>query len=287
MASEYKKRGGGYTTDKEHGQDESQENLSKWTEEEWQTREGSGNAKQEDGTQKRYLPKKAWEQMDDEEKDETEQKKQAGSKSGKQFVQNTSKAKQARSNANKEEDEKFESKKETNGGGPRRGRSAKQSTNSGRGNAQSETQTDKEEDEDRNGQEEEGESGQDADNNESPDETPGQKRGAKSGNDQKPAKKQKVNDGKSKGKNTVGSKHDSADEPAPAGSSYRLPKKGQRVSWKALPGWVHGEVTEIVTQKKQVDGKSVKASKEDPRIVLKSDSGKVCVHRPQAVHFED
>ena len=63
MASEYKKRGGNYTTDKKQGQDESQQNLSKWGEEEWQTKEGSGNAKQEDGTEKRYLPKKAWEQM--------------------------------------------------------------------------------------------------------------------------------------------------------------------------------------------------------------------------------
>lgn len=57
MASEYKKRGGDYNTDKKD-QEDSQKNLSKWTEEEWQTKEGSGNAKQEDGTQKRYLPKK-------------------------------------------------------------------------------------------------------------------------------------------------------------------------------------------------------------------------------------
>ena len=49
MASEYKKRGGGYNTDKKD-QDESQKHLSQWTEEEWQTKEGSGNAKQADGT---------------------------------------------------------------------------------------------------------------------------------------------------------------------------------------------------------------------------------------------
>lgn len=57
MASEYKKRGGDYNTDRKD-QDESQKNLSKWTDEEWQTKEGSGKAKQEDGTEKRYLPKK-------------------------------------------------------------------------------------------------------------------------------------------------------------------------------------------------------------------------------------
>ena len=62
MASEYKKRGGGYNTDKKN-QDKSQKNLSKWGKEGWQTKEGSGNAKQDDGTEKRYLPKKAWEGM--------------------------------------------------------------------------------------------------------------------------------------------------------------------------------------------------------------------------------
>lgn len=39
MASEYKKRGGRYTTDKKD-QDESQKHLSEWIEEEWQTKEG-------------------------------------------------------------------------------------------------------------------------------------------------------------------------------------------------------------------------------------------------------
>ena len=79
MASEYKKRGGDYNTDKSE-KDESQKNLDKWGEEEWQTKEGSGNAKKEDGTEKRYLPKKAWENMTEEEKEKTDQKKQKESK---------------------------------------------------------------------------------------------------------------------------------------------------------------------------------------------------------------
>ena len=49
MASEYKKRGGGYTTGKKD-KDESQKHLDKWTEEDWQTKEGSGEAKHEDGS---------------------------------------------------------------------------------------------------------------------------------------------------------------------------------------------------------------------------------------------
>ena len=83
MAKEYKNRGGEYNTDKSE-KDESQKNLSKWGDEEWQTKEGSGNAKQEDGSEKRYLPKKAWENMTEEEKEETEDRKAEGDKEGKQ-----------------------------------------------------------------------------------------------------------------------------------------------------------------------------------------------------------
>ncbi|KAJ1030103.1 hypothetical protein NDA16_001016 [Ustilago loliicola] len=96
MAQEYKKRGGGYNDD--GNKDESQKNLSKWGEE-WQTKEGSANAKQADGSRKRYLPKKAWENMSEEEKKKTDvqkQKQSKQSKQGKQFVPNTDKAKQSR-----------------------------------------------------------------------------------------------------------------------------------------------------------------------------------------------
>ena len=75
--------------------------MSEWTEEEWQTKGGSGNAKKEDGTEKRYLPKKAWEQMSENEKEETEEKKLESSKEGKQHVGNTKKAKDSRKKASK------------------------------------------------------------------------------------------------------------------------------------------------------------------------------------------
>ncbi|KAB8228164.1 uncharacterized protein BDW43DRAFT_316144 [Aspergillus alliaceus] len=84
MASKYKKRGGDYATSKEEGQDESQKSLDQWGKEEWQTKEGSGTAKQDDGTRKRYLPKAAWEKM------------------SKQFVSNTGKAKKGRKEAAEE-----------------------------------------------------------------------------------------------------------------------------------------------------------------------------------------
>jgi hypothetical protein len=94
LTQEYEKRGGGYKGEK----GESQKNLEKWTEEEWQTKEGDADARG-DGETKRYLPKKAWENMSEEEKEETERKKREGSKQGQQYVANTDEAKQARKRA--------------------------------------------------------------------------------------------------------------------------------------------------------------------------------------------
>lgn len=330
MAQEYKKRGGDYTTDKSNGQDESQANLSKWTEEEWQTKEGSGHAKKSDGTQKRYLPKKAWEQMSDGEKEATDEKKQTRSKEGKQFVGNTKTAKEARGNANAKEDKEFQKKKETQAEGIK--------TRGGQGNRKNQGEVEEEEDEEmgekqagddrgvvHDGDEEEEEeeyvdddeededeeeddvvddeddkaafSGDDAlsDEDDEPaeeDEKPtrGQKRSRGSNKSQGSAnKKQKTddapNDAQAKGK--MGSRHDNPDAPAPQGSSSRLPKVGQKVTWKAMPGWVHGKVLEIVREEKQMKGKTVKGSKDDPRLALEADSGKFCVHKPDGCYFED
>src|SRR3712207_7491611 len=70
LTQEYEKRGGGYKGEK----DASQKNLEKWTEEEWQTQEGDARARSGDETA-RYLPKKVWEKMSEEDKRETEKKK--------------------------------------------------------------------------------------------------------------------------------------------------------------------------------------------------------------------
>lgn len=50
---------------------------------------------QPDGTTKRYLPKKAWAKLSKKEREDTDRKKRAGSRKGKQFVPNTEKAKKA------------------------------------------------------------------------------------------------------------------------------------------------------------------------------------------------
>ena len=94
LTQEYEKRGGGYKGE----QDESQKNLQQWTEEEWQTKDGDAQARG-DGETARYLPKKAWENMSEEEKQETEQKKREGSRGGRQYVANTEEAQQARKEA--------------------------------------------------------------------------------------------------------------------------------------------------------------------------------------------
>jgi len=54
-----------------------------------------------------------------------------------------------------------------------------------------------------------------------------------------------------------------------------------------MPGYVEGKVQEVLTKGKTVDGKSVKASESDPKIVLKSNSsGKICVHKPDACFYD-
>jgi hypothetical protein len=47
------------------------------------------------GYTKRYLPESAWVSLSKEEREQTDQKKRAGSKEGKQFVSNTDAAKKA------------------------------------------------------------------------------------------------------------------------------------------------------------------------------------------------
>lgn len=97
VSNEYEKQGGGY----KHPRTESQEHLHEWTEEHWKTADGKPAIR--DGKTARYLPEKAWEQLSDEEKRATDTKKAKGSKAGKQFVPNTSKASEAMRKAQKPE----------------------------------------------------------------------------------------------------------------------------------------------------------------------------------------
>lgn len=63
----------------------------------------------EKGRTERYLPEKAWAKLSKEERRETDEKKKAASKTGKQFVPNTERAKKARKAVSKAEKRKMSS----------------------------------------------------------------------------------------------------------------------------------------------------------------------------------
>lgn len=92
LVQEYERRGGGYKNDRK---DEDAKSLEKWTNQSWQTSDGSAYA--DDGERmKRYLPEKAWDLLSEEEKRKAENKKSRGDAAGEQFVENTVAAKAAR-----------------------------------------------------------------------------------------------------------------------------------------------------------------------------------------------
>lgn len=287
MASEYKKRGGEYTTDK-GDKDESQKHLDNWTEEEWQTKDGSGKARNDDGTEQRYLPKKAWEQMNEDEKEETDAQKQKGSKQGKQYVENTPKAKQARKDASKgdgdlEDQRDVENGRDETSNSPKKGNTEAKDCNAHwEDAAQSKDEHDeyrKFKDQERVAEEEHSEQGERTDS---------EHHGSEEAENEEEITNKRGRGVNQRGPNKKQKKSGRKDQPnGTAGDKSRVPEVGQKVQWKALPGIVDGEVMEVVYEEKQVDGKTVKGSKEDPRIVLKSSSsGKIAIHKPEVVYFD-
>ena len=96
LAAEYEKHGGGY---KKGTRTASQKHLESWTEEKWKTADGKKAARGK--TTARYLPAKAWEKLTPAEREATDAKKKASSRTGRQFVDNTPAAKRARKSAAK------------------------------------------------------------------------------------------------------------------------------------------------------------------------------------------
>jgi hypothetical protein len=90
VTQEYEKEGGGYKKEKT----DAQKSLEQWGDEKWTTSDGE-KAERADGTT-RYLPKKAWKELDSKQKADTNEKKKEGSRAGKQFVSNTPAAAKAR-----------------------------------------------------------------------------------------------------------------------------------------------------------------------------------------------
>jgi hypothetical protein len=81
LVKEYEKQGGSYIGKK----DEAAHSLEEWTKQEWQTKDGKTQARQP-GKTKRYLPKKVWDKLTDEERKEAETAKVKGSKTGEQHI---------------------------------------------------------------------------------------------------------------------------------------------------------------------------------------------------------
>jgi len=221
----------------------------------WSARKVDAN-----GTEHRYLPKKAWEQMSEKEKKETEAKKQQGSHEGKQFVSNTSKAKDGRKNVG-----------EWNGWSKADGSKSDESTvRTDYTSAKNCT--------------EHWEDASHLEKNMQAYKTfKEKKRKCEEGDNAK--KRGQTANGNSPNKKQKSSGQEVAE--ARLGSITRVPKQGQKVQWHSMAGYVDGEVVEVVYEEKEVEGKKAKGSKEDPRVVLKSDvSGKMVVHKPEAVYFD-
>jgi hypothetical protein len=61
-------------------------------------------------------------------------------------------------------------------------------------------------------------------------------------------------------------------------------KKGDRVSWNSHGGTAEGEVEKKITSETEAAGRTVKASKDEPQYLVKSEkSGGEAVHKPGAL----
>jgi hypothetical protein len=63
--------------------------------------------------------------------------------------------------------------------------------------------------------------------------------------------------------------------------------KGDKVSWSSHGGEAVGEVEQTITSDTEAGGRTVRASKDDPQYLVKSEkSGGEAVHKPDALHKE-
>ena len=61
-------------------------------------------------------------------------------------------------------------------------------------------------------------------------------------------------------------------------------EKGDEVTWKSHGGEAVGEVEKEITSETEAGGRTVKASKDEPQYLVKSDkSGGEAVHKPSAL----
>jgi hypothetical protein len=62
-------------------------------------------------------------------------------------------------------------------------------------------------------------------------------------------------------------------------------KKGDRVRWDAGNQSSEGTVEEVITSDTEAGGRTVRASREEPQYLVRSEkSGRTAVHKPDAIH---
>lgn len=62
-------------------------------------------------------------------------------------------------------------------------------------------------------------------------------------------------------------------------------RKGEHVEWNSHGGTAEGEVEKKITSDTEAAGRTVRASKDDPQYLVKSEkSGGEAVHKPSALH---
>jgi hypothetical protein len=59
--------------------------------------------------------------------------------------------------------------------------------------------------------------------------------------------------------------------------------KGDKVSWSSHGGTAHGEVVRKITSDTEAGGRTVRASKDEPQYLVRSDNGGEAVHKPAAL----
>ena len=63
-------------------------------------------------------------------------------------------------------------------------------------------------------------------------------------------------------------------------------KQGDRVTWSSHGGTANGKVVRKITSDTEAGGRSVKASRDDPQYLVRSDNGGEAVHKPDALRRE-
>ena len=61
------------------------------------------------------------------------------------------------------------------------------------------------------------------------------------------------------------------------------PKKGDHVSWKSHGGTAHGAVERKITHDTKIKSHQVRASKDEPQFIVKSDNGGEAAHKAGAL----